>query len=189
MRRGKAGLGMWRDIPGYDGAYQINLDGEIRSFRWRRERFSSRPKPMIQYMRQRGKTSRRRYVKLTDRQGKAKEIAVIKIMAATWLDGEKPGMVLYHKNGDLSDNNKNNIGYISRKRLGEITGAQSGRKAVMKINQAGEVVEIYTSAREAGRKNHMSYQTVIDRCCGKVKKPFALDGHTYAYEERQAAFQ
>lgn len=29
----------------------------------------------------------------------------------------------------------------------------------------------------------MSYQTVLDRCNGKVKQPFALDGHTYQFEK------
>lgn len=29
----------------------------------------------------------------------------------------------------------------------------------------------------------MSHQTVLDHCHDRVKKPFALDGHTYAFDE------
>lgn len=47
----------------------------------------------------------------------------------------------------------------------------------------GEIVAVYPSARAAARENHMSYQTVLDRCNGKVKQPFALDGHTYQFEK------
>ena len=39
------------------------------------------------------------------------------------------------------------------------------------------------SAREAAKANHMSYQTVLDRCNGKVKNPYALDGFTYRFED------
>lgn len=38
-------------------------------------------------------------------------------------------------------------------------------------------------AREAAKANHMSYQTVLDRCNGKVKNPYALDGFTYRFED------
>lgn len=37
--------------------------------------------------------------------------------------------------------------------------------------------------REAAKANHMSYQTVLDRCNGKVKNPYALDGFTYRFED------
>ena len=41
----------------------------------------------------------------------------------------------------------------------------------------------YRDRKEAARANHMSYQTVLDRCNGKVKKPFALDGTTYVFDD------
>ena len=44
-------------------------------------------------------------------------------------------------------------------------------------------MEIYPSAREAAKKNHMSYQTVMDYCNGKRKGAFAPDGYAYAWEE------
>ena len=40
-----------------------------------------------------------------------------------------------------------------------------------------------TLARQAAKENYLSYQTVMDRCNGKIKKPFALDGHTYQWDE------
>ena len=76
-----------------------------------------------------------------------------------------------------------NIGFIEPRKLGQLTGAKAGRQPVAKVNEDGEVVAIYPSARKAAKANHMSYQAVIDRCHGKIKKPFALDGHTYRYEK------
>ncbi len=64
-----------------------------------------------------------------------------------------------------------------------MTGGKASRRPVAKVNAAGEIVAYYPSARKAAKANHMSYQTVLDRCNGKVKKPFALDGHTYRFDD------
>ena len=176
----------WRDIPGYDGAYQISWEGQVRTWRWRGDHFLKEPKVLAQYIRKpRGKARRsaRRYVKLTDPSGRVKEVAVIRLMVEVWFGGYPPGKVAYHKNGDTTDHCYTNIGFIEPRKLGQLTGAKAKRQPVAKVNEAGEVVDIYPSARKAAKANHMSYQAVIDRCHGKIKKPFALDGHTYRYEK------
>jgi hypothetical protein len=122
-------------------------------------------------------------VKLTRPDGTKSEEAVLKIMVAVWMGGERPGMVPYHINGDLADHCVNNIGFKSKKDLGQMTGAEARRKPVAKVDQQGEVVGLYPSARAAARANHMSYQAVLDRCNGKVKRPYALDGHNYIFDE------
>jgi len=178
----------WRDIPGYDGAYQISWSGQVRTWRWRGSHYLKEPKLLVQYRRKRrgqGRNSNRRYVKLTDPAGRAKEVAVIRLMVEVWLGGYPPGKVAYHKNGDLTDHYANNIGFITPSQLGKITGAKSGRMPVAKIGPDGGVVEVYPSARKAAKANHMSYQTVLDRCHNKVKNPFALDGYTYQFDREE----
>ena len=132
--------------------------------------------------------SQRLVVKLT-RDGKAKEEIVISVMARTFLGPRPEGHVPYHKNGIQSDNYINNIAYISKKDLGKLTGKNSRRKPVAKINKNGEIIEFYSSAREAARKNYMSYQTVIDRCNGKCKSAFAPDGYAYAWEDERVSMR
>ena len=65
----------------------------------------------------------------------------------------------------------------------KLTSAKSKRKSVIKINANGEIVDVCRSAREAGKMNYMSYQTIIDRCNGKYKSAFASDGFAYAWED------
>lgn len=90
----------------------------------------------------------------------------------------------YHINRNIWDNRLENIGFIDRVSLGRLTGHMSSkRKAVFKVDRDGREVEVYRSAREAAKANHMSYQTVLDRCNGKVKNPYALDGFTYRFED------
>ena len=122
------------------------------------------------------------FVKLTDENGVSRCVSVLGLMAEAWLGGKRPGQVPYHKNGDLKDNWVGNIAFTSRQELGRRTGANATRIPVAKVTPEGEIVAVYPSARVAARENHMSYQTVLDRCNGRVKKPFALDGHTYQFD-------
>ena len=168
----------WRDIPGYGGRYRANRAGDIQ-----RVFPDGRVRDMTPY-RKRGRTPRDRlFVKLTA-DGKAKDVAVLKVMVETWYGSRGRSLVPYHKNGIVSDNRADNIGFASKRELGKMTGHMSGRrKSVFKVAEGGEEVEVYRSAREAARQNHMSYQAVLDRCHGKVKKPFASDGFTYQFEK------
>lgn len=175
----------WRDIPGYDGAYQINRMAEVRCWKWRGRRTAA-PHYLTQYRRKpcrKGHRSNRYYFKLTAPDGKAREVAVLNLMVDVWLGGRPPGKVAYHRNGDLADSCLHNIAFATPRELGAMTGAQASRRPVEKVDICGEVVEVYSSARAAARANHMSYQAVLDRCNGKVKNPYALDGYNYRFEK------
>lgn len=163
---------LWKPIDGYDGRYQVNMAGDVR-------RICKHKMVRLQSYPHRGDW----VVKLSLHRA-AKEHKVSHLVAAAFLPCPRKGLVLWHKNGMLSDNFAGNLEWISRRELGKKTALLAGkRRPVAKIAISGEVIEFYASARAAARKNHMSYQTVLDRCNGKVKKPFALDGHTYAFEE------
>ncbi len=172
------GANWWRDIPGYGGKYRASRAGDIQ-----RVFPSGLVRDMTPYRKQ-GKALRNRlFVKLTIN-GKAKEVAMLKIMAETWHNNQDKNLVPYHKNGIATDNHADNIGFIGRRELGRMTGSMaSKRKCVLKVTESGEEVEVYRSARQAAKENNMSYQTVLDRCHNRVKKPFALDGYTYQFEK------
>lgn len=175
----------WRDIPGYDGAYQISRMAEVRCWKWRGRRTKT-SHLLTQYRKKprgKGRRSGRYYFKLTSPDGKAREVAVISLMVDVWLGGRPPGKVAYHRNGDLADSCLHNIAFATPQELGAMTGAQSSRRPVEKVSTSGEVIAVYSSARAAAHANHMSYQTVLDRCNGKVKNPFALDGYNYRFEK------
>lgn len=173
----------WRNIPGYNGKYQVDMEANIR-----RVYPSGKTRTMTPYHKKMT-GSQRLVVKLTDDNGKSKEEILIQIMAKTFIGPVPDGCVPYHKNGCQGDNYIQNIAYISRKELGKLTGAKSKRMPVAKIDQTGNVVEVYSSAREAARKNYMSYQTVIDRCNGKCKSAFAPDGFAYAWEDKEVSMR
>lgn len=175
----------WRDIPGYEGRYQINRLGEVRSLCCAQ---GLRKKPMIikpytKNYNKPGARTRWYFVKLTDEHGKARDKQVHLLMRDTWMGGPRPGMVVYHRNGEAKDNYLHNLAFITPQELGQKTGSTGGRRPVVKVTPEGEIVACYTSARDAAKANYLSYQSVMDRCNGKIKKPFALDGHTYQWDE------
>ena len=78
------------------------------------------------------------------------------------------------------------INWDKVKASGKISSANR-RKAVMKVDQAGQVVAIYSSGREAAKKNYISQNAIWARCAGKVKDPYRLDGYDYRYETSRRA--
>lgn len=176
---------IWKDIEGFNGRYQVSYSGQVRSIYK-----SGKIRLLTPHKKSQGSKSRKIYrdrlfIHLTDDNGKSHHIMVHQIVAKHFLGRPEPGQVPYHINGCVMDNWASNLEYIDKKKLGQLTGASSRRKPVVKINSDGEIVECYSSAREAGRQNYMSYQTVIDRCNGKCKKAFAPDGFEYAWEEKE----
>ena len=172
----------WRDIPGYGGKYQVDMEGNVR-----RVYASGRTRGMTPYHR-RMSGSQRLVVKLT-RDGREKEEVLMRLVALAFLGPPPEGCVPYHRNGCQSDNYLANIAYIDRRELGRMTGAKSRRRPVAKIDRDGHLVEVYPSAREAARRNYMSYQTVMDRCNGKAKGAFAPDGYAYAWDDSEASIR
>ena len=176
---------IWKDIQGFNGRYQISYSGQVR-----RVYLNGKTKLMAQFKKA-GKSKKifrdRLFVHLTDDNGKSHQLAVLSLMAKHYLGQSKPGQVPYHINRCVMDNWASNIEYIDRKKLGELTGVSSRRQTVIKINADCETVDCYSSAREAGRQNYMSYQTIMDRCNDKVKKAFAPDGYEYAWEDKEVS--
>lgn len=172
------GQNWWKNIKGYDGRYRVSRCGDVQ-----RVFPSGLVRDMTPY-RKRGKThGNGLFVKLTAN-GKQMEVPMLKVMAETWHGNRDKDLVPYHKNGIITDNRADNIGFTSRKELGRLTGHMAGRrKCILKIAETGEEVEAYRSARQAAKANHMSYQSVLDRCHNRVKNPFALDGYTYQFEK------
>lgn len=91
--------------------------------------------------------------------------------------------VLYHRNGNHEDNSLENLELISLVRLGEKTGGKCAKRAVAKVDRKGNVLDVYRSAREAGRQNYMSGTSVADRCNGKVRKNEFAIGYSYRWED------
>lgn len=157
--RGK-GADVWKDIPGYEGIYQASHAGQIRRVR------TTGQGVMMQTFK-----NNIMVIQLTDGKGKRKEQRVAFLVASAWLGPRPRNAVIIHKNRIRTDNCAANLEYIDRRRWGQIIGGDTRRRPVVKKDLTGEIIACYKSARQAARENHYSYQTIIDRCNGRLKRP------------------
>ena len=153
------GANIWKDIPGFNGTYRINFLGMIEHV------YKHGSKKIIKPLMHKGCL----VIRLTFGE-KRKEYLVHKLTAAAFLKPAPEGYVLYHINGDRSDPAAGNLAYIKKSELGKRTGAESGRRAVVKKSLTGEILAYYSSARAAGRANNYCYQSIMDRCNGRMKR-------------------
>lgn len=91
----------WTPIAGYEGLYEVNRAGQIRSLR-------ARWGPRIRVMKQ---SSNGRYlqVTLTDSAGDQKSKAVAPIVASAFIPRIAGKSEVNHKNGDRCDNSVSNL--------------------------------------------------------------------------------
>lgn len=102
------------------------------------------------------------------------------------MGGRRPGYAIVHRNGAKLDCSLQNLKFMPQKECGRLS-CRSRRRTVLKVDPSGEVVEVYSSAREAAKKNFISQNSIWARCNHKVKDPYRLDGCDYRYEGRKRA--
>ncbi len=164
----------WYDVPGYNGKYQANFDGQVRRV------YKAKTKIISQYF----KSNKTLVVKLI-----YDEVKVAQVIWNTF-KGEIPkGYNVVHINGIKTDNCINNLKLISKHELGVKYGGNSRRKGVIKLDRYGNEVDYYRSARQAGIQNYTSYQTIADYCYGKQKNILSDNGFTYVWGDDTRGLQ
>ena len=169
----------WRIIPDTGGKYQANAQGEVRRI------YESGHTRLVKpyFKRNHPRQNRIPFVGFYAN-GRHYERPLHRVIALTFLGKTPDGMVSYHKNGVLTDNRAENIGFVSRSELGRMTGRMSGgRKAVVKVDRNGKEIEIYPSAKDAAKRNYMSYHAMLNRLGGKVKEPFRWGDFNFRYDK------
>lgn len=165
------------DIPGFDGRYYVCIDGTV----WHRWK----SKDTMLYGHQRKHT---KWLKLTDASGKVHVKTLSWVMRHTYFAGITQDQALMHRNGLRTDFSVHNLQVVDRATLGRKRNRSERARAVMKCDpNTLEALAVYKSAREAGRTNYMSYQTILD-CCNmknKKRKGIAPDGFAYRWEGRK----
>lgn len=107
-----------------------------------------------------------------DFNGIYKEYPVHIIVADVFLDKPKDRtMILYHKNMCIRDNYAGNLEWITRKKLGQITGGNTSRSIpVIKCDKdTGEMLNFYKSISEAAKDNFIHKETICQAIKGKLK--------------------
>lgn len=148
-------------IPGYESKYYATKSGKIFNV------YKSGNKRELKGYRRANVYC----VKLTDTSGHCKELMFNRIIWETFKGPIPNGYIVTRKTSVLTENSLQNLRVVSKKQHGAKTGPKSRSKEVVLLNDDGEIVNFWTSARKAAKDLFVSHQTVNDVCNGKVQKP------------------
>ena len=159
----------WKDIPGYEGRYQVSTLGFVRSI--------MRKKPQVLTLRT-YKNSPYYKVQLIDAAGKRKWHRVHRLVYITFIGPIPEGLVIDHISGDRTDNSVENLravtvaencrnpntimNYRNRKHSpGEYQRRSAGQKRrFQRPEEYAHILTISAKGRETARRNR-----------GQKKKP------------------
>lgn len=168
---------IWKEIKGYYYRYRVSDMGRVQRLYKDGWRDMNPTRCKTGKKKQRGSI----YVRFTV-VPKKYEVNYVAHLVAKYFLGPKPkGTVIAHKDSTVTNCEASNLYYTTREQLGQRYGG-CGRKAVEKIDEHGNVLELYGSVSEASRKTHVCRRAVIMHCSGKLKEPFRLLPFTFRYE-------
>ena len=170
---------VWKDIEGYDGAYQVSNMGRVKSV----ARLTTRP---CQYgvreyripekvLRQRMNGSGYLCVNL-HHDGKQVTEMIHRLVALHFCKGYADGMVVNHIDEVKTNNRADNLEWMTQKENNNygtgIARRKKHPKQVVQMSMTGEVIRTFPSLKEAAKAVNRD-PTRIGRCCHGRKKTAA----------------
>ena len=148
-------------IPSYEGKYFADMQGSI--FRLYQ---NGKIRRLAGF--QNGNTW---VVKLTGQDKITREFQYARVIWRTFKGPIPPGYLVVRKLSILSENGIQNLRLRTKSQHGKKTGPTSRSKIVVLLDDDGNIIDSWPSARKAAKDLFVSYQTVSDVCNGKVQKP------------------
>ena len=170
---------MWKDIKEYEGYYQVNEEGKVKSV----ERWISNGSPNGMIKKEqilKTQQNKNGYLQVTlCKQGKKKCVYVHRLVAEAFLDNPNNLETVNHKNGNKLDNNVSNLEFSSYQENNQHaydTGLHNKNenhyKARLTIEQVKEIKENgkYDTYEAIGKKYGVSKATIRDILVGNTWK-------------------
>lgn len=165
----------WTDIDGFEGHYQVSVDGEMKSFHNGKERIL---KP--------GKNTNGYLTVDLYKDGKRKTFLVHRLVAQAFIPNPDNLPEVNHINEDKTDNRVENLEWCSRKYNANWgTGIQrrveKRSKPVIALDRQGRVVHVFPSTAEAGRNGYN--WRAVSACCRGDKGFKTHKGLIWKYQD------
>lgn len=167
---------IWRDIPGYEGLYQVSAFGKVKSLitnRILKDRFDHKGYLSV----------------ILYKNNTKKVIKVHRLVAKIFLDNKDNKEQVNHKDGNKANNNvsnlewcncKENIQHAFKIKLKENPkyGNHPEAKKVCQYDMDGNLIKIYNSISQARDENNFNSSKICACCKGKQQSSF---GYKWSY--------
>lgn len=175
-------LETWRDIPGYEGLYQVSSLGRVRSLKYRQ-------KDMTRILKQ-FKDGRAYFkVKLCTK-GKEKTVSVHRLVAIAFIPNPLKKREVNHINGNTEDNSICNLEWVTPSenmkhavKIGHVTSPII--KSVVQLTLDGRYIKTWESARKVSLELGLDSST-ITKCCKRKLK--SCGGYHWKYSDMEATY-
>jgi hypothetical protein len=168
---------IWKDIKGYEGRYIISTTGEVASLFRKDEIITLSP-----FFNEKG------YVRVKlNWKGKSKNFAVHRLVAETFIENLENKQFVNHKNGIKHDNSLENLEWCTAsenmRHSFDVLKQDKGHspcRPVFKYDFSGNLLDRFTSCKEAGIKENIKASTISNCCLGRSK---TNKGFVFSYKE------
>lgn len=156
---------LWKDVVGYNGKYQVSNRGSVRSLSYAGQGICKLRKLEIT---SRGYCQLSLYI-----EGVRKVHSVHRLVAEAFIPNPGNLPEVNHIDENKSNNYVENLEWCTRKYnvnygTSSKRSAISQSKAVIAMNDEGEIMHKFLSTAEAGRNGF--HQTRVSACCNKLQK-------------------
>lgn len=149
---------LWKDIPGYEGMYQVSNCGRVRTCEGKttsNARYAKRvwKQRIIKQKIQTSKHGRQDARVNLWKDCKGKTWLVSRLVALAWCDGFCDGLTVNHKDGNTLNNRAENLEWITLKKNiqhGFVTGLYGGIQIQVVVVDGGKIT-VFPSLSDASR--------------------------------------
>lgn len=164
---------MWRDIPNYEGHYQVSNLGNIKSLYFKNKYGVI---PNKEKMKKPQKTRGYLRVALSEN-GITNQFSIHRLVAEAFIPNPENKPCVNHKNGVKTDNRVENLEWCTYSENEQhsryILGKQPiNKKKVNQFDLDGNFIKQFESLAEAGRSINKKYSLISTCCSGKIQTAY-----------------
>lgn len=166
---------VWKDIPGYEGLYQVSSLGRVKSLNYNHEGYQK----ILSF-----KKERNGYLRVgLFREGRQKLFSVHRLVATVFIPNPNNLPQVNHKDEDKTNNRADNLEWCScQYNINYGTCLHSISKKVDQYSHSGILLNTFKSVRAAAKAYGCS-NSYLGKC---IKEGKEFGGYIWRYKEKEA---